>query len=909
MSYLLILLTSLCLVASASTNAVASLPVITHPEVIQADSIRYLQTEQEVDMTTLAAIDTHDWRPLKLILLNPLGDHIWFRFRVDLVMEPSQKLVLTTADFFTDRASLYLFKDGQLIQKTEFGNLIPIAAREIPYIFPVIPLQIKSDGIYQVLLHTQNRTPRMLLNELSILPERELAFAELSGKLTTRAILVGILVLLLAVILVLLLFRYRNDFAYGSIFLVTSIGTILLWDGSIYPLFGVDDRRWYANAIGPLLFSANAGALLYLVERLQLASKKFVLYIKCSAVALFICALAMSIQDLYFEVFIGNLIYLVYTNAVVLLIVMVFIAVWEAVKGNWRNRLFAAVWLIFVFLAVCRFFRAMVPDFYLGTSQQWSVSLALVGLWLLVEYIWDIAREEFGKRKQQLIADSRIEMVNRLSHEIRTPLNAVIGLADLLKSHRDPLLISKYADMIQSSGKTLLGLVNDILDFSKLGSQEAAMVSKPFRLDALLADTMSHFLQKISEKRLEAKVYIDPQVCLYLLGDAVRVQQIFFNLVNNAIKFTPEQGALSINVSPVEDDGNRVCLHCVVEDSGRGIPEDKLNNIFEPFMQARAEDSSNLKGVGLGLAITKLLVESMGGDIVVESRPGEGTIFRFDLWFEKDQEAPDCLAIFKPLAGKRIAMVSRMDVLNKQYIDYLQFYQAETSLYTCLDSFIEASAPVDLVIVESYICFKASDVAKLNGAMSECKVIIIDSRREQWPDDLVSDRVALAVMPLTPLSLLATATSLITGSSVILPDEQETLVDAIDVANHRVLIVDDNTLNLVVCSKLLESLGVDCLAVDSGARALEILAQESFSLVLLDCEMPVMDGYEVVQSIRLREKEQQLRHQTVVALTAHAQDDVGKRCLQEGMDEVMHKPVSRSALAELLGRYPASSEA
>lgn len=904
MPYLLIYLISLVFsINSWAQENTVELPIVS-PGLIESENLRYLWTEQDTLSNNFPAIDEYSWQPLKTIMINPDGHHVWLRFRISLNYDPTQQLVITASDFFTDRATFYLLRGGEVLQKTDFGNAVPVKQREVPYIFPVIPLNISADGVYDILLQTQNRTPRLLLYELSVIPERDLAYVRLPGEIAKRSIVIGVISLVLLIVLVLLLVRYRSEFVYASIFLLASIGTLMLWDGTVFPLFGIENPWWYLQGVGAMLFCAIGGALLCLAERLAVQKSALILYVRGSAAAMFLFALVMAIREVYHTVIYANLVFLVYANSIALMVFLVAISLWKAIKGDWRSRISASVWTVFACMALFRFIRAVYPDFYLGTSRQWSFSLALTGLWLLIEYLWDIALEEFGKRKQQLAAESRIEMVNRLSHEIRTPLNAVIGLADLLKTNRDSAQTEKFADMIQSSGKTLLGLVNDILDFSKLGSQTTHLGKQPLRFDKMLAEAMNHFLQVMGQKQMAGLAYIDPKVPLYLLGDEVRLQQIFFNLVNNAIKFTPEGGVLKIIISSKTETDDRVCLSCEVSDNGRGIPEEMLDNVFEPFMQARPDDSSYLKGVGLGLAITKLLVESMGGNIAVESHLGLGTTFRFDLWLDKNPHAPDCKALFKPLVGKRIAMISQMEVLTKQYLDYLNLFGAKNTSYSSLSEFIDDGEDFDLVIVESYFSFKAADAHLLSGELAKYKVIIIDSRRELWPAGLESERVKMAVMPLTSMSLMAMACSLISGRKVTLPDEQEPEMQVMDFGAHRILVADDNALNLVVCGKLLESLQVDYVTIEGGSRVLETLTQDSFSLLLLDCEMPDMNGYEVAKQIRAYEKEKHLPRLPIVALTAHALDDVRIQCLQVGMDEVMHKPVSRADLAALLQRYP-----
>jgi CheY-like chemotaxis protein len=481
-----------------------------------------------------------------------------------------------------------------------------------------------------------------------------------------------------------------------------------------------------------------------------------------------------------------------------------------------------------------------------------------------------------------------------MSHEIRTPLNGVIGMIGLLARTKLDHEQREFADIIRASADGLLLLLNDILDFSKIEAGRLDLERVPFRLANVLGDAASVLASRIHDKGVALVLAFDPALPENVVGDPGRLRQVLTNLVSNAAKFT-ERGSITVRASARRND-QRLRLTIAIEDTGIGMDAETCSRLFQAFAQADASTSRKYGGTGLGLAICRRLVELMGGTIGVSSVPGRGSIFTFEIdLLCDDTQQP----MASPLAaGQRVLIACGQPNLRSWLIQVIEHWGGTAQpvgdwavLEHCLDDEMPG-----LVLVERALPGTTDD--------QHCARI-----SERWPG-----------VPLVVIAHLQDGSAPPGSVSVSQPVRLERLRQAIDDARNgkvtlpatttapgqqrfsgRVLVVDDHPINRRLAQALLTNLGVDIIEAVDGQQALDLLAHESVALVLMDCQMPVLDGLEATR--RLRSREVAGTRLPVIALTANVFSDDRQRCRDAGMDGFLGKPLREEELIEVLRTY------
>jgi len=527
---------------------------------------------------------------------------------------------------------------------------------------------------------------------------------------------------------------------------------------------------------------------------------------------------------------------------------------------------------------------------------------------------------ERAQRAAEAATQAKSEFLANMSHEIRTPMNAILGMSYLALQSGLDAKQRNYVDKVHRAAESLLGIINDILDFSKIEAGRLEIESIPFQLGDVLDQLASLVGMRTDEKELELLFVLPPDLPMALVGDPSRLGQILLNLGNNAVKFT-EQGDVTLAISLAAREAGRVTLHFEVRDTGIGLTAEARDRLFQPFMQADASTSRRYGGSGLGLAICRHLVETMGGRIGVDSEPGRGSCFHFSLPFGLQPEAEAALPHrFDDLREVRLLVVDDHPAARKLLCALATSLGLNVESAPDGPSALEAVAradatdrPFQLLLLDWRMpgmdgieCL--ARLARGGGRHAPPTVLMVTAfNRDEAERQLQQRRLRVAAVlpkPVTPSALLDACASAL-GRADTAPRRMEQRQEMLHahrarLAGARVLLVEDNVFNQELAVDLLGRAGVVVSVACNGEEALDVLARERFDAVLMDCQMPVMDGYAATQALRQRPS---LGTLPVIAMTANAMVGDREGVLAAGMNDHIAKPIVVDEMFATLARW------
>lgn len=507
-----------------------------------------------------------------------------------------------------------------------------------------------------------------------------------------------------------------------------------------------------------------------------------------------------------------------------------------------------------------------------------------------------------------------------MSHEIRTPMNGVLGFIQLLKETKLSEEQAEFVDDAQKSSEILLEIINDILDFSKIEANKLRIENINFDIRSIIEDVILMASNNAEKKQIDLNSLICSDVPQRVIGDPSRIKQVLNNLVNNAIKFTQEGGVV-IYVKEISSDNETINISFEIKDTGIGIEKEKLDLIFEAFNQADNSMTRRFGGTGLGLAISKKLVDLMNGQMSVESQLNQGSTFTFTIPFKKDANArPDSHTCMHSLNGTKILLVNSNPTDSK----IIRYYLSEANC----------------IIEEAHNCAEALKMIENKGVEDDYSAILIDNKVESSEEielsRLIKQNEKSKEIPLILYTSLAQR-----GDSVLVkekgfkgyltkPIKKDQLIETLRIAistdanqekqlqelitkhsikeikfdkKAKLLLVDDSKINCKLVLKILSNNGLPCDLATDGSQAVSAFRNNKYDLILMDCQMPILDGYEATKAIREIEANENLGHIPIIAMTANAMIADREKCFKVGMDDYISKPMKIENLLNIISKY------
>lgn len=533
-----------------------------------------------------------------------------------------------------------------------------------------------------------------------------------------------------------------------------------------------------------------------------------------------------------------------------------------------------------------------------------SANKKLIGVNLQLENA--ITHANTMAEQAQAATQAKSEFLANMSHEIRTPMNAIVGFSELMFNTDLSQKQREYTDIIHQSSHTLLKIIDDILDYSKIEAGKLTFETIQFSLVEILNELLDMFSNNTRAKNVDLLLEIDPAIPLFLVGDPIRLRQVLINLWGNALKFT-HHGKILVKVEMDHEEYDSIMLHFSISDTGIGIAENQKEKLFDSFAQADTSTTRKFGGTGLGLAISRDIVSLMGGTIWADSELNTGSTFHFTATFQSSNEFQhNSFHIPSQLSSFTVLLAGN----NHNYQEYITTILSYLSI-TCLSATSEkelfetiqdsnSSMRIDLVIID----LDTMDALSQQTIQLLPQVLWLTNKKKP----VLSSSETIVEKPIKQFSLYSAiltmagvdqnTTVLSTPHEKIAPDGEQS-----ELGGCRVLLVEDNLVNRKFAIEILTNLGVEVDTAENGSEAVATVFTQAYEAVLMDVQMPLMDGYKATQNIRRIEQEKNLNHIPIIAMTAHAMQGDREKCLASGMDDYITKPIDTQTLHQMLLQY------